>query len=143
MKTFSAKPQDVQRTWHIIDAKDKILGAVAVEAAVLLRGKHKPIFTTHIDTGDFVVIINADQVRFIGTKENDKIYTRFTGFIGNQKKETPASYRAKNRPERILELAVKGMIPKNTLGRHIFGKLRVYAGDKHEHTAQNPTPVQL
>lgn len=79
MKTFSAKPQDVQRTWHIIDAKDKILGAVAVEAAVLLRGKHKPIFTTHIDTGDFVVIINADQVKLSGTKENDKIYTRFTG----------------------------------------------------------------
>lgn len=142
MKTFSAK-EEKQKKWYIIDAADAVAGKVAVAAANILRGKNKPTFTPHIDNGDHVVIINADKVVLTGKKETDKIYTRFTGFIGNQKKETPASYRAKNRPERILELAVKGMIPKNTLGRHIFGKLRVYAGDKHEHTAQNPTPVKL
>ena len=142
MKTFSAK-EEKQKKWYIIDAADAVAGKVAVTAANILRGKNKTTFTPHIDNGDHVVIINADKVVLTGKKETGKIYTRFTGFIGNQKKETPASYRAKNRPERILELAVKGMIPKNTLGRHIFGKLRVYAGDKHEHTAQNPTPVKL
>ena len=137
MKTYSAKPQDVQRTWHIIDAKDKILGAVAVEAACLLRGKHKPNFTTHIDTGDFVVIINADQVRLSGQKETDKIYTRFTGFVGGKKVETPRMVR-KRRPVLMLERAVWGMLPKGSLGRQQYTKLKVYAGVDHPHAAQSP-----
>lgn len=137
MKTFSAKPTDVERTWHVIDAKDKILGQVAVEAARLLRGKHKTIFTPHIDTGDFVVVINADKVVFSGTKENDKIYTRFSGWVGGQKVETPRMVR-KRRPVLLVEDAVWGMIPKNRLGRAQFRKLKVYASEEHPHEAQQP-----
>ena len=137
MKTFSAKPQDVQRTWHIIDAKDKILGAVAVEAAVLLRGKHKPIFTTHIDTGDFVVVLNASKVTIGGKKEIAKTYMSFSGFVGGHKSETFRA-RRERRPELLIERAVRGMIPHNRLGRALYGKLKVYAGAEHPHTAQNP-----
>ncbi len=137
MKTFSAKPTDIERKWHVIDAKDQILGKVAVEAARLLRGKHKPIFTSHIDTGDFVVVINADQVKLSGTKEHDKIYTRFSGWVGGQKVETPRMVR-KRRPILLIERAVWGMIPKNRLGRQQFGKLKVYAGADHPHEAQQP-----
>jgi large subunit ribosomal protein L13 len=137
MKTFSAKPQDVQRTWHVIDAKDQILGAVAVEAARLLRGKHKPIFTTHVDTGDFVVVINADQCKLSGTKENDKIYTRFSGYVGGKKVETPRLIR-KRRPQLLIEHAVWGMLPKGSLGRQQYTKLKVYAGADHPHAAQQP-----
>jgi large subunit ribosomal protein L13 len=137
MKTFSAKPQDVQRTWHIIDAKDQILGAVAVEAARLLRGKHKPIFTTHVDTGDFVVVINADQCKLSGSKENDKIYTRFSGFVGGKKVETPRMVR-KRRAQLLIERAVWGMLPKGSLGRQQYTKLKVYSGADHPHAAQQP-----
>jgi large subunit ribosomal protein L13 len=138
MKTFSAKPHEVERKWHVIDAKGKILGKVAVEAARLLRGKHKPIFTTHIDTGDFVVVINSDQVVLSGAKESEKIYTRFSGYVGGQKVETPRMLR-KRRPVLLVENAVWGMIPKTRLGRAQFGKLKVYAGPNHPHEAQAPT----
>lgn len=142
MKTFSAKPTDIERKWHVIDAKDQILGKVAVEAARLLRGKHKPIFTSHIDTGDFVVVINADKVKLSGTKEHDKIYTRFSGWVGGQKVETPRMVR-KRRPILLIERAVWGMIPKNRLGRQQFGKLKVYAGADHPHEAQQPELYSL
>ncbi len=142
MKTFSAKPADVERAWHVIDAKDQIVGKVAVEAARLLRGKHKAIFTPHIDTGDFVVIINAEQARFTGSKENHKIYARHSGYVGGQTIETPKKVRAR-RPELILQWAVKGMVPKNKLGAAQMKKLKVYAGEEHPHEAQNPQTVSL
>jgi large subunit ribosomal protein L13 len=142
MKTFSAKPHEVVRNWFVIDAKDKILGQVAVEAARLLRGKHKPIFTSHIDTGDFVIVINADQVRFSGTKEIDKIYTRFSGYVGGQKVETPRMVRER-RPVLLVENAVWGMIPKNRLGRAQYTKLKVYAGAEHPHEAQKPVAFEV
>ena len=142
MKTFSAKPHEVERTWHIIDAKGKVLGQVAVEAARLLRGKHKPIFTTHIDTGDFVVIINADQVVLTGNKESAKIYTRFSGYVGGQKAETPRMVRER-RPVLLVERAVYGMLPKTRLGKAQYSKLKVYAGDKHPHEAQQPVAYEV
>ncbi len=142
MKTFSAKPHEVVRNWYVIDAKDKILGQVAVEAARLLRGKHKPIFTSHVDTGDFVIVINADQVRFSGTKEIDKIYTRFSGYVGGQKVETPRMVRER-RPVLLVENAVWGMLPKNPLGRAQYTKLKVYAGAEHPHEAQQPAVYEV
>ncbi len=137
MKTFSAKPHEVERQWFIIDAKGKVLGQVAVEAARLLRGKQKPIFTTHVDTGDFVVVINADQVVLTGAKENAKIYTRFTGYVGGKKVETPRMVRER-RPVLLVERAVYGMIPKTRLGKAQYSKLKVYAGAEHPHEAQQP-----
>ncbi len=137
MKTFSAKAHEVERKWWVIDADGKILGDVAVQAARLLRGKHKPIFTSHCDTGDFVVVINAEKVRLSGRKEDQKLYTRYSGFVGGQKVETPRKVR-ESHPERLVERAVHGMIPHNRLGRQIFKKLKVYAGAGHPHDAQNP-----
>jgi large subunit ribosomal protein L13 len=137
MKTFSAKPHEVERKWYVIDAKDKILGQVAVEAARLLRGKHKPNFTSHIDTGDFVVVINADKVVLSGAKENQKIYTRFSGYVGGQKVETPRMVRER-RPVLLVERAVYGMLPKTRLGKAQYTKLKVYAGAEHPHAAQQP-----
>ena len=142
MKTFSAKPTDIERNWYVIDAKDKVLGQVAVEAARLLRGKHKAIFTPHIDTGDFVVVINADKVVLTGTKEHDKIYTRFSGYVGGKKVETPRMIR-KRRPVLLVENAVWGMIPKTRLGRAQYGKLKVYAGAEHPHEAQQPQAYEI
>lgn len=142
MKTFSAKPTDVERKWHVIDAADQILGKVAVEAARLLRGKHKPTFTPHIDTGDHVVIINASKVRLSGNKEVQKIYTSFSGYVGGLKVETPRKIRAR-KPQLIVERAVRGMIPHTRLGRAQFKKLRVYAGPEHDQAAQNPEPFAL
>ncbi len=137
MKTFSAKPHEVERKWYVIDAKGKVLGQVAVEAARLLRGKHKPTFTSHVDTGDFVVVINADQVTLTGTKEDTKIYTRFSGYVGGQKVETPRTVRDR-RPILLVERAVYGMLPKTRLGKAQYGKLKVYAGAEHPHEAQAP-----
>ena len=142
MKTFSAKAADVERKWYLIDAADQILGKVAVEAARLLRGKHKPIFTPHTDTGDHVVIINAAKVRLSGNKETEKIYTSYSGYVGGQKVETPKKVRAR-RPELLVERAVRGMIPHNRLGRAQFHKLKVYAGPEHEQNAQQPEPYTL
>ena len=142
MKTFSAKPADIKREWFVIDATDQILGNVAVTAASLLRGKNKPTFTPHVDTGDFVVVINADKVMLSGRKEQQKIYHRYSGYVGGHHQDTPASLREKA-PERLVEFAVKGMIPRNKLGRQIIKKLKIYAGSEHTHEAQNPTQIEL
>ncbi len=142
MKTFSAKAQEVERRWYVIDAKGKILGDVAVAAANLLRGKNKPTFTPNVDTGDFVIVINAKEVVFTGRKETDKLYVSVSGYIGGKKVETPAKIRAR-KPEILIEHAVKGMIPHNRLGRQIYGKLKVYAGASHPHEAQQPVAVAV
>lgn len=142
MKTFSAKPNEIERKWYVIDAKGKVLGQVAVEAARLLRGKQKPTFTTHVDTGDFVIVINADQVVLTGTKETDKIYTRFSGYVGGKIVETARKLRDR-RPVLMIERAVWGMIPKTRLGRAQFGKLKVYAGEAHPHESQQPVAHEI
>ena len=142
MKTFSAKANEVERKWWLIDAEDQVLGDVAVQAARLLRGKHKPIFTPHCDTGDHVVIINADKVRLTGKKEEQKIYTRYTGYVGGQKVETPKQVR-RRRPELLVERAIRGMIPHNRLGRAQMKKVRIYNGPTHEQEAQQPEPYAL
>ena len=142
MKTFSAKAIEVPRKWWIIDAKDQLLGRVAVKAANLLRGKEKPIFTPHVDTGDFVVVINAEKVRVSGKKEELKSFMSFSGFVGGHKSENVRARRARH-PELLVERAVRGMIPHNRLGRAVYRKLKVYRGDVHPHTAQRPEPVKF
>jgi large subunit ribosomal protein L13 len=137
MKTFSAKAADVQRNWWIIDAADKHLGHVAVQAANLLRGKRKAIFTPHVDTGDFVIVINAEKVRVGGKKDIQKSYMSFSGYVGGHKSESFAARRERH-PELLVERAVRGMIPHNRLGSSIYRKLKVYRGDHHPHAAQNP-----
>ncbi len=143
MKTFSAKAKDVERKWYVIDAADQIVGRVAVEAARVLRGKHKPIYTSHVDTGDFVVIINADKAIFSGNKETQKIYTSYSGHVGGQKVETPKHIRRRGRPEIIMERAVKGMVPHHRLGRQQLSKLKIYTGAEHPHAAQNPETLVI
>ena len=140
MKTFSAKANEVPRQWWVIDATNQVLGRVAVKAATLLRGKEKAIYTPHCDTGDFVIVINASKVRVTGTKEIDKSYMSFSGFVGGHKSENVKARRAR-RPELLIEHAVKGMIPHNKLGRAVYTKLKVYAGAEHPHAAQQPQPV--
>ena len=142
MKTFSAKSTDIKREWFVIDAENQILGDLAVKAASILRGKNKPIFTPHVDTGDFVIVINADKVKLSGRKEQQKIYHRYSGYVGGNHEDTPATLREKA-PERVVEFAVKGMIPRNRLGRQIIKKLKIYAGSEHNHEAQNPSEIQL
>jgi len=142
MKTFSAKANEVERRWWLIDAKDQVLGRVAIKAAKLLRGKEKPIFTPHVDTGDFVVVINADKVRVSGKKEEQKTFMSFSGYVGGHKSENVRARRARH-PELLIERAVRGMIPHNRLGRSVYRKLKVYRGESHPHTAQKPEPVQF
>jgi len=142
MKTFSAKASEVPRKWWIIDAKDQVLGRVAVKAANLLRGKEKPIYTPHVDTGDFVVVINAEHVRLTGKKEEQKSYMSFSGFVGGHKSETVKARRVRH-PELIVERAIRGMIPHNRLGRAVYRKLKVYRGDTHPHAAQQPSAVSF
>ena len=142
MKTISAKASEVQRKWFVIDADNQVVGQVAERAAVLLRGKHKPTYTPHIDSGDFVVVINAKKARFTGEKEVNKQYTSFSGYMGGHKSETPEQ-RRQRRPELLIETAVKGMIPHNRLGRQIFKKLKVYAGAEHPHSAQQPADFPI
>lgn len=142
MKTFSAKAEDVQRRWWLIDARDQILGRVAVKAANLLRGKEKSIFTPHVDTGDFVVVINAERVRLSGKKEDQKSYMSFSGFVGGHKSESAGARRVRH-PELLVERAVRGMIPHNRLGRAVYRKLKVYRGEAHPHAAQQPQAVKL
>jgi large subunit ribosomal protein L13 len=142
MKTFSAKASEIQRQWWIIDAKDQILGQVAVKAATLLRGKEKAIFTPHVDTGDFVIVINAEKVRVTGKKEDQKSYMSFSGFVGGHKTENLGSRRVRH-PELLVERAVRGMIPHNRLGRSVYTKLKVYCGEAHPHSAQQPQVVTL
>jgi len=142
MKTFSAKPETVKRDWYVIDAENKVLGRLATEIASRLRGKHKPEFTPHVDTGDYIVVINADKVAVTGKKESDKLYHHHTGFPGGIKSITLDKQRSKA-PERIIEAAVRGMLPKNRLGRAMFRKLKVYAGSEHKHTAQQPKLLEI
>jgi len=141
-KTFSAKGEEVTRAWWLVDAKDQHLGHVAVKVANLLRGKEKPIFTPHVDTGDFVIVINAGDVQIGGKKEVQKTYMSFSGYVGGHKSETFKARRARH-PELLIESAVRGMIPHNRLGRAVYRKLKVYSGSEHPHTSQNPVPVTL
>ncbi|GAB4169500.1 MAG: 50S ribosomal protein L13 [Wenzhouxiangellaceae bacterium] len=142
MKTFSAKPHEVRREWLVVDATGKTLGRLASEIARRLRGKHKPEFTPHVDTGDYVVVINAEKVAVTGRKLSDKVYYKHTGYVGNLKSITLEKQLQKH-PERVIEAAVKGMLPKNPLGRAMFRKLKVYAGDKHPHEAQQPRALEI
>lgn len=137
MKSYIAKPAEVERKWYVIDAEDKTLGKIASEVASILRGKKKPIYTPHVDTGDYVIVINAEKVRVTGKKEEQKIYKSHSGYPGGLKETTLRELRA-NKPEEIIRHAVKGMMPKGKLGRQMFKKLKVYAGPEHPHTAQNP-----
>ena len=142
MRTYSPKPGDVQRQWHVIDATDVVLGRLATQAATLLRGKHKPMYAPHLDTGDFVIVINADKVALTGNKRETKIAYRHSGFPGGLRGTTYADLLEKN-PERAVEKAIKGMLPHNTLGRAMLSKLKVYAGPAHPHQAQSPTPFEI
>ncbi|HEY3487197.1 MAG TPA: 50S ribosomal protein L13 [Gammaproteobacteria bacterium] len=142
MKTFSAKNEEVKRDWYLIDASDKTLGRLASEIARRLKGKHKPEYTPHVDTGDYIVVVNASKVTVTGNKMKDKIYYQHTGIMGNLKSISFEKLRAKN-PQRVIEIAVKGMLPKNPLGRAMFRKLKVYAGAEHQHAAQQPKALEI
>ncbi|MCB0407988.1 MAG: 50S ribosomal protein L13 [Bdellovibrionales bacterium] len=142
MKTWSAKPEEVQRKWWLVDATDKTVGRMASEIAKVLRGKNKPEFTPHIDTGDFVIVINTDKVKFTGAKWNDQKYYKHTGYFGSIKEVTAAEQLEKDSTE-ILKAAVVGMLPKNTLGRQQGMKLKLYAGSEHPHSAQQPETLNL
>ncbi|PSQ89781.1 MAG: 50S ribosomal protein L13 [Bacteroidetes bacterium QH_2_63_10] len=136
-KTFSATPSDIERDWYVVDASTRIVGRLASEIARVLRGKHKPTYTPHMDTGDHVIVVNADEVRFSGRKEQDKEYLDYSGYPGGDHTESPEEGR-EDRPTKIIERAVKGMLPQGPLGRRMFKKLRVYAGPDHPHEAQQP-----
>ena len=139
MKTQSTRPEDVVRDWYVVDAANYTLGRLASAIAVRLRGKHKPQYTPHVDTGDYIIVVNAEKVRVTGRKEESKIYYRHTGYPGGIKSQTLKEMRSKH-PERIVELAVKGMLPRNPLGRNVARKLKVYSGGEHPHGAQQPQP---
>ncbi|HEX5996439.1 MAG TPA: 50S ribosomal protein L13 [Jiangellales bacterium] len=142
MRTYSPKPGDVQRQWHVIDATDVVLGRLASQAATLLRGKHKPIYAPHVDTGDFVVIVNADKVALTGNKRLQKVEYRHSGYPGGLRSRSYEQLLEKN-PRRVVEKAVKGMLPSGTLGRQMLSKLKVYAGPEHPHQAQKPVPYEI
>ncbi|HZY28504.1 MAG: 50S ribosomal protein L13 [Jiangellaceae bacterium] len=142
MRTFSPKPGDVQRQWHVIDATDVVLGRLATQIATLLRGKHKPVYAPHVDTGDFVIVINAEKVALTGTKRENKVEYRHSGYPGGLRSTSYDELLAKN-PRRVVEKAVKGMLPHTTLGRHMLTKLKVYAGPEHPHRAQQPVPYEI
>jgi large subunit ribosomal protein L13 len=141
-KTFSAKSEAVERGWYVVDAKGKTLGRMATEIARRLRGKHKPVYTPHVDTGDYIIVVNAEQVKVTGNKANDKVYYRHSGYPGGLKEETFAK-KIQRQPTQVLELAIKGMLPKNPLGRAMFRKLNVYAGSAHPHMAQQPEVLEI
>lgn len=142
MKTFSAKPHEVKRDWFVVNAEGKTLGRLATEVARRLRGKHKPVYTPHVDTGDYIVVVNAEKVAVTGNKRSDKVYYRHTGYIGNLKSVTLGKL-LDTHPERAIESAVKGMLPKNPLGRAMYRKLKVYAGPEHPHEAQQPQALEI
>lgn len=142
MKTFSAKPAEVKREWYVVDASGKSLGRLASEIARRLRGKHKPEYTPHVDTGDYIVVVNASKVGITGNKLEGKIYHHHTGYIGNMKSISLKKLLEKA-PERVIERAVKGMLPKNTLGRAMYRKLKVYPGPGHSHSAQQPKTLEI
>ncbi len=142
MKTYSAKPGSVEQEWYVVDAEGKTLGRLASEIATRLRGKHKPEYTPHVDTGDYIVVVNAEKVHVTGNKAKDKIYYKHTGYVGNMK-EISFEKLIERAPERALKTAVKGMLPKNPLGRAMFSKLKVYAGETHPHAAQQPKELNI
>ena len=141
-KTFTAKPSTIERDWYVVDAEGKTLGRLATEVAKRLRGKHKPEFTPNIDTGDYIIVINADKISVTGKKHQDKVYHRHTGYIGNLKSAIFAEMQAKN-PGKVIELAVKGMLPRGPLGRAQLKKLKIYAGSEHQHSAQQPILLNI
>ncbi|NKC11362.1 MAG: 50S ribosomal protein L13 [Gammaproteobacteria bacterium] len=142
MNTFSATPQTAEHRWYVVDAEGKTLGRLATEIARRLRGKHKPVYTPHVDTGDYIVVVNAEKVRVTGRKETDKTYYRHSGYPGGIKSITLGKLR-KQAPTRIIETAVKGMLPKGPLGRAMYRKLKVYTGPEHKHAAQQPQPLEI
>lgn len=142
MKTFNAKPETAEHKWYVVDASGKTLGRLATEVASRLRGKHKPEYTPHVDTGDFIVVVNAEKVKVTGNKATDKVYEHYTGYPGGQKSITFDKLLAKF-PTRIIEKAVKGMLPKGPLGYAMYTKLKVYAGPNHPHSAQQPQPLEI
>ncbi len=142
MKTYSAKAETVEHDWYVVDAADKTLGRLSTEIARRLRGKHKPVYTPHVDTGDYIVVVNADKVKVTGNKRNDKMYYRHSGYPGGMKSMNFEKLIAHD-PKRVIELAVKGMMPRNPLGRKMLGKLKVYAGPEHPHTAQQPQELSI
>jgi len=142
MKTFSAKPESVERDWYIVDAENKTLGRLSTEIARRLRGKHKPEYTPHVDTGDYIIVINAEKVHVSGNKRTDKIYHHHTGYPGGLK-SISFDKLIERAPERVIETAVKGMLPKNPLGRAMYKKMKVYAGTEHPHTAQQPKTLEV
>ena len=142
MKTFSAKPAEVRRDWYVVDATGKTLGRLSTELALRLRGKHKPEYTPHVDTGDYIVVVNAEKIRVTGNKLKNKMYHHHTGYIGNLKSISLENLLAEA-PERALEFAVKGMLPRGPLGRKMLSKLRVFAGPEHSHAAQQPIPLEV
>ena len=142
MKTFSAKAEEVEHDWYVVDAEGKALGRLATEIAHRLRGKHKPEYTPHVDTGDYIVVINAEKIGVTGNKEKDKMYYHHTGYIGNLKSISLGKLR-ETHPERIIQSAVRGMLPKNTLGRNMFKKMKVFVGAEHTHQAQQPKTLDL
>ena len=142
MKTYTPKAPEIERRWLVVDAEGQVLGRLASKVAQLLRGKHKPMFTPHLDVGDYVVVINADKIQVTGTKEENKAYFRHTGYIGGEK-FIPFRTMMEEHPDRVIDLAVKGMLPKNNLGRLMRRKLKVYAGPTHPHEAQMPAKVEL
>ena len=142
MKSFIAKPKEVERKWYVIDAEGQTLGKLAVEAAMILRGKKKPIYTPHVDTGDYVIVVNADKVKVSGKKLDQKKYYHHSGFVGGLK-ETSLREKLATKPEEVVEMAVKGMLPKGPLGREMYKKLFVYAGEQHPHAAQKPEELKF
>jgi len=142
MKSYVAKPLEVERKWYLVDAEGKTLGRLASEIASILRGKRKPIYTPHVDTGDFVVVINAEKVAVTGKKMEKKLYRHHTGYVGNLK-EVPLKEMLAKKPEEVIRQAVKGMLPKNSLGRKMLKKLKVYAGPEHKHQAQKPEVLDI
>ncbi|GAA2809185.1 50S ribosomal protein L13 [Saccharopolyspora taberi] len=142
MRTYSPKAGEVTRAWHVIDAEDVVLGRLATQAALLLRGKHKPTYAPHVDTGDFVVVVNAEKVALTGNKRDQAFHYRHSGYPGGLRKQSFGEVLEKH-PERLLEKAIKGMLPKNKLGRAMGKKLKVYAGSEHPHQAQNPQPFEI
>lgn len=136
-KTFSAKPSDIKKAWFVVDAEGKTLGRLASDIAYVLRGKHKAMFTPHMDTGDYVIVVNAEKIKLTGNKEMTKLYHRHSGYLGGLHSQRALDVRAKH-PERLVELAVKGMLPHNVLGRELFRNLKVYVGGEHPHAAQQP-----
>ena len=142
MKSYVSKPLEIERKWYVVDADGKTLGRLAAEVATILRGKHKPIYTPHVDCGDFVIVVNAEKIRVTGNKMDDKKYRWHTGYVGNLQER---SFREMNQrhPERVIELAVKGMLPHNSLGSKMYTKLKVYAGSEHKHEAQQPEVLEI